>query len=182
MELRRFFFSNCRLIKLAHLANVEQIPNSINFLGAGFQKEFFAFWEIKFFRILRPSKLYFKAKKGPALKFLTLRMASKIRHWATSLKFCPVSSSSISEHNMAKHNPHKDNFRVAHYWVNNRDGARMAASLWGRSLTTLTKICPYSPPPTPSWHKWTNSITHVRENMHTIGIFSATYLPCQLSK
>ena len=32
-------------------------------------------------------------------------------------------------------------------------------------------------PPTPSWHKWTNSITHVRENMYTIGIFSATYLP-----
>ena len=43
---------------------------------------------------------------------------------------------------MAKHNPHKDNFRVAHYWVNNRDGARMAASLGGRSLNMLTKICP----------------------------------------
>ena len=44
----------------------------------------------------------------------------------------------------------------------------------GRSQTTLTRFCPLLPNYPPTWHLLRNSFTEIRENLHTVDIYSIT--------
>ena len=54
---------------------------------------------------------------------------------------------------------------------------RFTIWLRGNSLTTLTRFWPFRLPTYPGWHLRRNSFTITRENLYTVDISYATYLP-----